>query len=436
MNLTNTPAQTSIWRAIRGFSPDLRKFLLFATFSGIVSGAIILDFNLYASSLGYSNITIGYLNAIRSFATFFIGLPSGFLADRFGYRPFLFFAIVSMFLAPFTLILFPAQISCILYIILFSMGSSLLWVISLPILAGLSAQNERVHTFSANAFITTASFAVGNLVGGYAPELQARMFNGNPNDPAALRTTFFVAAFINLIMFFIALSVHIPRNTFTRAENTADAAAAQQNTFWRKQSLLIKFIIPSALIGLGAGAFITFQQLYFHQRFHLDPGPIANILAISQVLTAVAILAAPWLSKHVGKVNASLITEYISIPFLLTLGFTYNFTEALTAFYIRGALMNMNSPITDALAMDLLPANQRGKFTSIQNAMGNLGRGGLGPAISGWLQALGGYGAAFSFTAITYFIAATLYFRFFHGVESETTLFGWFAKRKTAHARQ
>jgi MFS family permease len=102
---------------------------------------------------------------------------------------------------------------------------------------------------------------------------------------------------------------------------------------------------------------------------------------------------------------------------LLIIGFTYSLPLALSAFHIRSALMNMGNPISQALAMDLLPPHQRASFASLQNALGNLGRGGLGPVISGFLQTLGGFQLAFAFTAFTYGLAATMYYRFFRHTE-------------------
>lgn len=418
-----------LWQAFRGFSRDTQLFLLFTALNGVTVGIYALCFNLYASAIGNTNAQIGLLNAVPTIGMFAIGLPGGFLADRFGYKPFVLVSTILMGIAPLVVFVMPRGVGLISFALVFGAGNALIWVVSGPLLAAFSTPANRVHLFSINAFAMTVSIAVGNLLGGVLPEWRARALHSSANGPAALQTGFVAMLVLGLLTLALALVI-TPPPPAARAlvVETAASSVKQQGG----KGLFFKLIAPSAIIGLGAGAFITFQQLYFHQRFSLSPGPIAGIFAISQVITAGAILLAPWLADHLGRVRAAVVTEALSIPFLLLLAFTRQFELALAAFYIRASLMNMGGPVAEALAMDLLPVRQRATYTSLMNALGNLGRGGLGPAISGALQVLGGYGAAFSFTALTYAVAAGMYFVFFRQAEPDRHTFGWIA---TARAR-
>lgn len=419
-----------LWQAFRGFSRATQLFLLFTAVNGVTVGIYALCFNLYASALGNTNAQIGLLNAVPTIGMFAIGLPGGFLADRFGYKPFVVASTILMGIAPLALLVAPRGAGIIIFVLVFGAGNALIWVVSGPLLAAFSTQANRVHLFSLNAFALTVSIAVGNLLGGALPEWWAHVRHVSANGPAALQTSFFAMFVLGLLTLGLALII-TPPPPAARATDVTTATAMPDTSGGK--GLFFKLIAPSAIIGLGAGAFLTFQQLYFHQRFTLTPGPIAGIFAISQVVTAGAILLAPWLADHLGRVRAAVVTEAMSIPFLLLLAFTHQFALALAAFYMRAALMNMGGPVAEALAMDLLPVRQRATYTSLMNALGNLGRGGLGPAISGALQVLGGYGAAFSFTALSYALAAGMYFVFFRHAEPDRHIFGWIA---TARARR
>lgn len=422
----------NLWRTFRSFDHNAHIFLLMTAVNGITFGIYMLDFNLYAAAIGYSNSAIGVLNAIPAISIFVAGLPAGFFANKIGFRPLLMIGTASMMIALVPIIGSQRPVSLAIFMLLFSIGSSLVWVLSGPIMASLSKPEERVHLFSINAFILTLSFAIGNLIGGGIPEWYARVLHVSANSASALHTSFWVVLLLNIATFILSIFLTVPAMNAHVSSNSVQRS--DQGNTRRPWLLFVKLILPTAFIGMGAGAFITFQQLYFHQRFHLSPGPIATIFAISQIVQAVSILAAPALSEQLGKVNTTLLTELSSIPFLLVLGFTYNLTVALPSFYIRGAVMNMNSPVSEALAMDLLPPNQRTTYTSLQNVLGNLGRGGIGPLISGILQTAGGYGAAFSFTAITYAIAAMLYYAFFHAIEPGHDMMAWFSRKVNRYA--
>ena len=425
-------APTNLWHALRDFDRGTKIFLLFTAINSTAFGIYALCFNLYAAAIGYTNAQIGALNAVPAIGMLAIGLPSGFLVNRFGFRRFLVLSTGLMTVAPLALWVFGPKTGSVSYIILFSIGNSLIWVLSGPLLAGLGPPQARVQLFSLNAFILTVSIALGSLIGGAIPEWRATLLHISANSAGALGATFIASGVLNALSFALVWVMKLPQPLQAApaisATKHADVAVHVQRNDW---GLFARLVAPSALIGLGAGAFITFQQLYFRQRFLLSPGPIATIFAISQGVTALAILLAPLMAQHIGRVRTAIVTQFASIPLLILLGFTNHLALALGAFYVRGALMNMGAPVAEALAMDLLPPSQRAAYSSVTNALGNLGRGGIGPLISGALQVIGGYGAAFSFTALTYAVSSICYFAFFRHVEPDYHLrdiFGPFAR--------
>jgi predicted MFS family arabinose efflux permease len=86
------------------------------------------------------------------------------------------------------------------------------------------------------------------------------------------------------------------------------------------------------------------------------------------------------------------------------------------AFLIRGALMNMSSPLYSAFAMEQTPERERGAVNSVMQLMWEVGWT-VGPYLSGVVQARYGFAPLFISTATLYAIAIGLTWVFFHSVE-------------------
>lgn len=418
--------ELSYFQALRLFSRNARFYLLYVVFNGINFGVFNLTFNLYLNSLGYKNDFIGFVNALPSIVIIIIGIPVGVIADRIGYRPFLLGGALigaAASLLPFN---FSAGIAMILFAILFGLGRQMTFVLGQPFLAAASSARERTHLFSVNSAVMTIAIAVGLLIGGEIPEFAAAQMHTSPNSAEALHFSFLamtVAATLGFIP--LALMRFTPR---VRAEEHAEEQQREATFTMIKQGfanlrnidrrLFARLLIPETIIATGAGALVYFFQLYFKQRFNLAPGPTSYILAFSAVVTAGTQLAGPLLARGVGRVRALTILQLASIPFLLTLAFSYSLPLAIIAYYMRDALMNSSWPLGDSFAMEQVRDDERATFASLNAMLEGGGRGGLGPLISGWLQSIGSYEFAFSFTAVSYIIAAALYYKFWGKVES------------------
>ncbi len=418
--------ELSYLQALRLFSRNARLYLLYVVFSGINFGIFNLTFNLYLNSLGYKNDFIGLVNSLPSIVIIVIGIPVGVVADRIGYRPFLLGGALigaAASLLPFN---FSAAMAMIMFAVLFGLGRQMTFVLGQPFLASASGTRERTHLFSVNSAVMTVAIAIGLLIGGEIPEFVAGQMHTSPNSPEALHFSF-LAMTIAATMGFIPLA----KMRFTPRVKAEERAEGQQREAAFKliksgfgnlrdidKSLFARLLIPETIIATGAGALVYFFQLYFKQRFNLAPGPTSYILAFSAVITAGTQLAGPLLSRCIGRVRALTILQLASIPFLLTLAFSYSLPLAIVAYYMRDALMNSSWPLGDSFAMEQVRDDQRATFASLNAMLEGGGRGGLGPLISGWLQSLGSYEFAFSFTAVTYIIAAALYFKFWRNVES------------------
>jgi hypothetical protein len=116
-------------------------------------------------------------------------------------------------------------------------------------------------------------------------------------------------------------------------------------------------------------------------------------------------LAAPLLSARLGKIGAVVLTQLLSIPFLLLSGFAPELTIAGAALILRFGLFNLGVPLYDAFAMERSPASARPIVIGLVNgayASGYL----VAPLISTQVQQSFGFAPLFVATACCYLLAA------------------------------
>jgi len=157
---------------------------------------------------------------------------------------------------------------------------------------------------------------------------------------------------------------------------------------------------------------MPFMNVFFRIEHHQPDPVIGTLFAWGSLAMGLGLLAAPPLADRFGKIQLVVVTQAISIPFLILLGFSHWFWLATIAFYIRLALMNMSGPVYQTFVMERVEAPSRATVASLVNMAWNFGWA-FSPSISGWLQVHYGFVSAFAGTIILYSISTFLYWVFF-----------------------
>ena len=113
-----------------------------------------------------------------------------------------------------------------------------------------------------------------------------------------------------------------------------------------------------------------------------------------------------------GKIQLVVVTQSLSIPFLIILGFSPLFWMSAVAYYIRLALMNMSGPVYQTFVMEHVEPSARATVASLVSMAWNFGWA-FSPTISGYLQVKYGFGPPFLGTIILYTISTIMYYLFF-----------------------
>src|SRR6266700_2650778 len=126
--------------------------------------------------------------------------------------------------------------------------------------------------------------------------------------------------------------------------------------------------LTQVLIGLGAGLFIPYFNLYFVQHLGTSSALFGLVDGGATAITALFTLGAPLLAVRLGKVSTIALTELASIPLLLILGLTNNLPVAAVVYLFRYGLMDMSVGIFQVFSMEVAPVQHRGLANSSYQA--------------------------------------------------------------------
>ncbi|MBL8063488.1 MAG: MFS transporter [Anaerolineales bacterium] len=392
---------------VRAFKPNARLYLWNVILTGAVMGVFRLIFNFYALSLGFDEALLGSLITASSFVALLAALPMGYLADMIGRKGSL--ILSGAFLAFSILAMAIWQSEEVFYIMnaLSGLAQSLAGVTMSPFLMENSDEKERTYLFSFGQGLMMTMASVGNWIGGYLPTWLGKAQDVSATSSIAYGNSVFVAGICAVIAILPLLFIKSPQITRSQRTIFAPFEFAKKNP-----SLLAKLVMPMLITSIGAGLIMPFMNVFF-RVVHNQPDPvIGTLFAWGSLAMGIGLLIAPPLAERYGKIQVVVITQAVSIPFLILLGFSPLFWVGAATYYIRLALMNMSSPVYQTFVMEHVEPSARATVASLTSMAWNFGWA-FSPTISGWLQVKYGFGPPFIGTITLYTISVLMYWAFF-----------------------
>lgn len=445
------------------FQRNARLYLISNALSGVTAGILLVLYNLYLLSLGYAADFIG---AVLFAATIGAGLaifPAGVCIDRFSGKVILIGASLLIGVAGLGQILFRQPLPLLLSGFIAGVGYAFILVVNAPFLTANSSPDERPHLFSLNLVLGLITAVVGNIVGGLLPGWFRHMpllmgplpawlnvFLASQPDPRSYQLSMLFAGVIVLPSFiplFLLSNDPPPGRVSARPSRNLrqprrdgggtdegrgslrspsplslpNATSALTRTSVGQWLALLPAILRSpifllslvqALIGAGAGLFISYFNIYFVQHLHASPALFGLLSGGTVAIAALFTLGAPWLAARIGKVNSVALTELVSIPLLVTLGLTSYLPLAAICYLFRQGFMDMSNGVLQVFSMEAAPREHRGLANSSYQVAFQVPWALTAP-LGGLLIAHFGYSPIFLGAAVCYLLAiATLWGNF------------------------
>jgi predicted MFS family arabinose efflux permease len=416
-------------RQVRQSGRNPRLYLQGLFLIGLGQSIFSLLFNLYLRTIGISDSAIGQILSKVSLGAALAAIPAAFLFRGLQARLILVGAGVLAALLYVMQVSWTAPETLLLIAFLTGMAATVYRLSIAPVIMREVPPDARPFLFSASFTVLFLSAIVGFAIGGWLPTLFHRITDV---DRLALRWSLYVAA--GLI-----LASAIPFNAMTDApQEDADRGAAEDGaparelrrwtdrfggTLRQARELIevdwvlnLKLTLPAMLIGLGAGLIIPFMNLFFHDRFGMSEAEIGILFAVMQGFMVVGNLFGPAVSRKLGLVRGVVVTQLLSVPFMVLLGVSSFLPLVAAAFFLRSGLMNMNQPLTSHFAMEVVSKRDHAVTNSLLSLSWFVAWS-ISADIGGAMIERYGYTPPLLVAAGLYVVASVLYWFFFKDVE-------------------
>jgi len=384
---------------IARISPQVWRVLTHSLLFGLAGSIADLLFNFYLVSLGYGADTAGLMATVYRGAGALLGLPLGILIDRFGARALLVVGAIGFGIA-YALVLMVSQLwALILFVFLAGAANVLTLTAVVPLLSGITDEEERAAVFGMNASAGLIIGLVGSSVGGLLPGTAALFLGVATNDTAAYRMALSIVVVLSCLS---ALPVLIGFRARQPVFSPAPLVAAPQRHM--PPMRLVRFALPSLLLGIGGGLFLPFQNLFFRTVFGLNDAVVGVMLAMGALGMGLGALMGAPVAARLGLRRAASSLRFGAV-FAVTLMFAPVLPVVVVGYMLRGAFVAASYPLNDALVMQLTPLRQRGIAISLMSVLWSLGWS-AAAWISGHIQVHYGFTPVLAASLVAYALSA------------------------------
>ncbi len=395
------------------FSRSAILFLTATVIDGVIISGWQLFFNFFVLARGFDKQFLGLVNAMPSLAALIFSIPLGMLSDRIGRKKSMILGMSLAFVAYALQVTMPSAAGLIVLSFVVGIGNTLYTISHAPFMMGISTSENRALLFSLNFGLNTLAGAVGNLFAGQLPAIFGRWFQVAANSSTAYQAVLLSCVALGsfaLIPIFFIHEKPLPRDEIGKPKRQNVLRVFTQPMVWR-------LFLPNLLLGIGASILIPYMNVFFREKFTLTDGVLGLLFSISALLTGLGTIVGPFLAKGLGsKVKTIVLTQGLSLGFLILTGFSPIAWLAAVGFLLRATLMNMANPLFSAFAMEQIAPEQQGAVNSILTMSWMIGWATC-QYLSGVIQKYYGFPPLFITTAILYSSSTVLVWIFFRRTE-------------------
>ncbi len=359
--------------------PDIVRLMGARGARSIAQGALVVDFALYVTKLGWSAALLGVVFALSILFAVAVTTLVGPASDRFGRKRFVLVYEAISVLAALIGLLTQATLPLAFAAVIGGFGrgangsagpfapAEQSW------LSGLIEKREFGTVLSINTAIGFFGMGIGAVLAGLI---------------GASRPMFVLPLAASLIAtMLLALTPDPPREAEARTDGHEAVSKAENSLLWKLAGLNI-------LNGTGIGLSGPFISWWFAARYHAGASAIGPALAIAFAAAGIAALTTGRLTRRLGTVRAVVLMRGIGLVSLFALPFSPSFGVALVVYALRSAFNRGTAGARQAVALGLVRGERRGLAASVNTISVLLPRG-IAPALAGVLFESGALAAPF-----------------------------------------
>jgi MFS family permease len=405
----------STFSQFKSFPKPARLFLLAVIINGIIFSTWQLFFNLFFVARGVEKDFLGLINSMPSIAGLILGIPIGMLSDRIGRRQAMLAGLSIYIFAMGSQLFLTSKFFLLAAASLGGVGNTLFFISQAPFMMKVSTFENRSLLFSLNFGLATLAGAFGNLFAGMMPGWFADLLNIPVNSAQSYQMVLLASVLLGL---FALIPIYVLKEPDSKRDS--DWKPAGQFVLLKqaiRKPLTLKLILPEMLLGFGAAITIPYMNLYFVETFQLESNKLGQLFSLGSLFVGVGSILGPKLVQiYRSKIKVVVLTQSISIIFLLILAFSPFAWFAAIGYLLRGMLMNMATPLYNAFCMERVEEYEQGVINSLISNSWTAGWA-IGPFLSGLIQLNYGFKPLFIATASIYCLSILSTWVFFHKMD-------------------
>lgn len=374
----------------------------------IINGAFFLLLNLYMTKNGYTDTEIAQYVSWRYVAVVVLAVPFGLYISKRRILPLMWW--VSVILPAVSLLLLECierhwAAGVVVLAVVWGVVFNLVSIPIIPYILRHTAEQSRSEAIALHTATWSASQIIAGLgiavLSGSMPHLFSEKILLQLFSVLGLGALFFLSR--------IRTTEQVPE-----VSRSSDAPSQHQQ---RQLGLLLRAILPTFIIAVGAGLAVPFMNLFFYHSFGIDSAHFAVLGLITSCVVSVSVLFTPYIKRQMGY-RAIIITQLASIAMLVLMGFADYYRSvayllalalALLAYLLRQPLMNLAAPLTSEMTMYYVGKSNRELMSAVTSAVWS-GSWFFSSQIFAYLRHWQwSYGAIFLLTALMYLGAVGIY---------------------------
>jgi predicted MFS family arabinose efflux permease len=323
---------------------------------------------LYLNHLHYSKQDIAGFISFRFLGVFLLALPLGVFIKGKKVKPFFYTSCIGVPLFALCIIYFTEQADTPMVYV-----SQLLWGASftfiqipvLPFILRLAAQKNQ----TASIALSYSTWSFAGIVSGIVIALLDYINPDFFNERMVL-LIFSMIGFGGIIMLLLA---NIKEEDSVKESEKSKAYYSLAQYDWK---IIIKALIPTLIIAVGAGLTIPFISLFFEEVHGMNKGNFSVVSAVAALLVAWGALLVPNIKKNIGYKIAVPATQSLAIVSLIALATTQYYSYipislviAVVCYLLRQPLMNMAGPMTTEIVMNYVGEKNQEIVSALTSAI-------------------------------------------------------------------
>jgi MFS family permease len=382
----------SFWALL---SPRTLPIFLMFFFWGFGTGGLWLVRPLFAYDLGDSFLLVALVSSVSAAPRVLTGPLTGWLADRFGRKPFIILGAVLHIIALTADFFVQDYLAFFLLEILAGTGIAV-WMTSA---SALLADSTVVATRGRAVALRESSSRIGLLTGPVVAGLIATLLG--------LRWVFLFIAVTKVAV--VIVTVLLIRESARRSARRPRSG----QPWWRSDLSMFRtrafFALAVGTVGLGlvvggTGVFRTLFPVQTRVVAGLDATAVGNLIAVAGLAALIASMPAGLATDRYGRKRLLLASLVLTAASVWLMAGTSSFVSAALAVIVFGIAEAMGTGTIQVYAMDQAPEHMRGAFLGVWQLFTNIGQI-SGPLVVGGIADWLGFATAFWIVALVLVVA-------------------------------